>query len=102
MVSVLTFRSQIFDGDERLELVRASATSIIRYGLWYHKYYARSTEVRAATWDLQAAGRAAVDGPAARRGDGRRRSPLLRHQPPQGPHREPRLREDESDRQGDG
>jgi hypothetical protein len=70
------------------EKIWAWVATVKRCGFWYPKSHARRAEVRAAEV-LQAPRRRSVDGPAARRGHGWRRDPLLRHQPAQGPHREP-------------
>src|SRR5215204_126176 len=61
-----------------------------------------SAEIRAFPGDLSPPGRQQVERPRDRRGDGWYRDALLRDQPAQGPHREPRLREDEGYRQGHG
>jgi hypothetical protein len=79
--------------------------------LWYHKLYAsrhrerniaRSAKVRAPAGRPPPFGRQQVDGPKTRRGHARHRHALLSNQPAQGPHREPRLREDGRHSQGDG
>ena len=66
--------------------------AVARYHMLHHyerSRVARSAEVRASSRHLPAAGREPLDGPATRRGHGRRRGPLLRHEPAQGTHREP-------------
>src|SRR5919112_1012885 len=99
----LEFRTLLPEsGAERLELVRTRVAFPKLLGVWYHEYHAHRAEVRATAGRLSTAGREPVDGPADRRGYGWFGVPLLAHQSQQGPHKQPRLREDGGDRQGDG
>src|SRR5918998_2212047 len=82
------------------EHILPMVSSIIRISAIPGASFARSAEVRAVPRYLPPPGRHPLDGPEARRGDGRRGGPRLRHELAQRAHREPGLREDAGDRQG--